>query len=843
MRTLKKALSLVLVLAMVFALAVPGFAADTTKKASDFKDYSKVTNKEAVDVLTAIGVINGNADGTFAPEGNFTRAEAATLITYLTLGKTVADALPTGATQFTDVPATHWAAKYVQYCAQEGIVAGVGNGKFDPDAKLTATQWALMLLGALGYKAANEGIGGTGWEIATTKLAMTAGVATAEDLTATFNRDMAAKMAFKATKATMVEYTGGSTVTVNGVTFTSGATRKNVAQGSYTNIAAIDNAAAANQTLQLMEKVFPKMTATSSPDAIGHDGIKWTYNNKVVGTYATEASKTFVATKAYDGVVDAYKELFDKTSTQSSVTDKVRNGATWGGAIAIGDVIDLYIDNNGVVTKAVNTSYDCKEITDVSTTLTKAQKEAGATAKLKIDGVYYLNTAIEGYDAATYVKGAYVLFVKVGTKIVASEIAKTVTGEVTATKNGQASINGTFYTDAQSTKSDIGTKGTFYLGKADQIVASKAEATISENYAYVYNVTVADKANADGVTSKTVTLYYVTVDGTKASAVAKVKENATSHNLYLDKAGAEGQLVCDSTGSVTKDFVVAFELNSDKQFVQVAAKDNIVASAAKATNGVDKTHPVVDNSKVATDDTKFIFVKQDPTTKVYKTSVVTGYKNVNIANSADMTTVYNAKNQALYTFVAANNGNVTTNANLAVLLSKTATLTKDADKNTIYTYDAVVNGETTTLSFKGSAVSGAYDGMVIAYVMENNYAKIDTSISSGNFSSGVSTKADITAGGSDYFTTSAASYMSTTNAKVYTITVEFKSAADYKTYTGNDIKADGSIDYNKTTANQAGVTTQGVTVSEGASFDAHDWVVYTVSNGAANNVYVVEFVY
>ena len=59
MRTLKKALSLVLVLAMVFALAVPGFAANTTKKASDFKDYSKVTNKEAVDVLTAIGVING----------------------------------------------------------------------------------------------------------------------------------------------------------------------------------------------------------------------------------------------------------------------------------------------------------------------------------------------------------------------------------------------------------------------------------------------------------------------------------------------------------------------------------------------------------------------------------------------------------------------------------------------------------------------------------------------------------------------------------------------------------------------------------------------------------------
>lgn len=264
MRTLKKALSLVLVLAMVFALAVPGFAADTTKKASDFKDYSKVTNKEAVDVLTAIGVINGNADGTFAPEGNFTRAEAATLITYLTLGKTVADALPTGATQFTDVPATHWAAKYVQYCAQEGIVAGVGNGKFDPDAKLTSTQWALMLLGALGYKASNEGIGGTGWEIATTKLAMQAGVATAEELTATFNRDMAAKFALNTLTATEVQYTGGSTVTVNGVTFTNGAVRSNKTWANDKGYNYKGDASAKDETIEFCEEHFPGLKAACS---------------------------------------------------------------------------------------------------------------------------------------------------------------------------------------------------------------------------------------------------------------------------------------------------------------------------------------------------------------------------------------------------------------------------------------------------------------------------------------------------------------------------------------------------------------------------------------------------
>ena len=204
MRTLKKALSLVLVLAMVFALAVPGFAAVT--KGNDYSDYSTVTNKEAVDVLTAIGVIHGNTDGSFGPTGNFTRAQAATMITYMMLGTTVADALSAGATQFNDVPATHWAAKYVQYCANEGIINGYGDGKFGPDDKLTNAQWALMLLGALGYKAQNEQIGGAGWEIKTTSLAMKAGVASAEDMTGTFNRDVAAKMAFNTLICDLVEY-------------------------------------------------------------------------------------------------------------------------------------------------------------------------------------------------------------------------------------------------------------------------------------------------------------------------------------------------------------------------------------------------------------------------------------------------------------------------------------------------------------------------------------------------------------------------------------------------------------------------------------------------------------
>ena len=167
MRTLKKALCLVLVLAMAVSLAVPGFAAVTDSK--DYTDYSTIKNTEAVAVLTKVGVLHGNDDNSFGPEGSFTRAQAATMIAHMILGEN-ATALLGSATGFNDVPATHWASGYIQFAVSQGIINGYGDGRFGPDDTLTATQWALMLLGALGYKATNEGIGGAGWAIATTKL-------------------------------------------------------------------------------------------------------------------------------------------------------------------------------------------------------------------------------------------------------------------------------------------------------------------------------------------------------------------------------------------------------------------------------------------------------------------------------------------------------------------------------------------------------------------------------------------------------------------------------------------------------------------------------------------------
>ena len=52
-----------LALAMALSLMTAAFAAD----ASDYKDYSKVTYKEAVDVMTAAGIFNGGDGNNSTP--------------------------------------------------------------------------------------------------------------------------------------------------------------------------------------------------------------------------------------------------------------------------------------------------------------------------------------------------------------------------------------------------------------------------------------------------------------------------------------------------------------------------------------------------------------------------------------------------------------------------------------------------------------------------------------------------------------------------------------------------------------------------------------------------------
>jgi hypothetical protein len=51
-----------------------------------------------------------------------------------------------GGTGFTDVPATHWAAAWIQQLAAEGITGGCGTGTYCPEASVTRAQMAVFLV-------------------------------------------------------------------------------------------------------------------------------------------------------------------------------------------------------------------------------------------------------------------------------------------------------------------------------------------------------------------------------------------------------------------------------------------------------------------------------------------------------------------------------------------------------------------------------------------------------------------------------------------------------------------------------------------------------------------------
>ena len=168
MKRLKKLLAISLVLIMMMGM-VPfaGASAQALRVETiyDFVDADDIYHWEAVAVLTATRILRGDeGQNRFRPNDTLTRAEAAAIISRVNLAAHVADMLPAAPTGFSDVPATHWAARYVAFAVEQGIIVGHPDGTFRPDDNVTGTQFAAMLLRSLGYGALGE-FEGPAWEL------------------------------------------------------------------------------------------------------------------------------------------------------------------------------------------------------------------------------------------------------------------------------------------------------------------------------------------------------------------------------------------------------------------------------------------------------------------------------------------------------------------------------------------------------------------------------------------------------------------------------------------------------------------------------------------------------
>ena len=151
---MKKIVSVLLVLALVFTLSPSVFAADDA-------------DGEAAEFLHAMGLFQGKGtdpDGTpvYALEDPSTRSEAITMLVRL-LGKEDEALSSHWDMAFTDVEA--WAMPYVSFAYANGLTAGTGATTFDGGSLITAAQYLTLILRALGYDSSTDFNWESAWEL------------------------------------------------------------------------------------------------------------------------------------------------------------------------------------------------------------------------------------------------------------------------------------------------------------------------------------------------------------------------------------------------------------------------------------------------------------------------------------------------------------------------------------------------------------------------------------------------------------------------------------------------------------------------------------------------------
>ncbi|CAM3929296.1 N-acetylmuramoyl-L-alanine amidase [Alkalicoccus chagannorensis] len=98
------------------------------------------TGEEEVEVLAERDIVSGYEDGSFLPDHDVTRAEAATMI-----GRSLGMDESAGDAPFTDVPEDHFAEGYIAAAAAADIINGYDDGTFQPDETLSRGEMAAIL--------------------------------------------------------------------------------------------------------------------------------------------------------------------------------------------------------------------------------------------------------------------------------------------------------------------------------------------------------------------------------------------------------------------------------------------------------------------------------------------------------------------------------------------------------------------------------------------------------------------------------------------------------------------------------------------------------------------------
>ena len=110
-------------------------------------------NYAHINTLVELGIINGYSDSTFRPNNTLTRAQAAIMI-----ARAIGLSTEGVSSNFSDVPSTHAAYKFISAAQNAGIINGYSDGTFRPNASITRAQIAIMVQRAFQVQASGTTI-------------------------------------------------------------------------------------------------------------------------------------------------------------------------------------------------------------------------------------------------------------------------------------------------------------------------------------------------------------------------------------------------------------------------------------------------------------------------------------------------------------------------------------------------------------------------------------------------------------------------------------------------------------------------------------------------------------
>lgn len=598
---MKKVLSIVLSIAMVVCLAPTMAFAATTNAAQSNAAYSDIEGtacEGAVNVLSALKVVDGFTDGTYKPEQTVTRAQMAKLIV-TALG--VADYATAKTSKFVDMGAATWAIPYVEYAANLNIVNGVGNGKFNPNGLVTYEQAATMIVRALGYTNQCKEMNGT-WPAVYIQKAMALNIF--EDVVNGgangANRGDVAIMLYNALDIAQV-YADGDGATqaksgnndttyngkgIKGVTMM-GTLNKNgkSAYGTITSTQ-VDNA---KLNIRSYLGAAGKYTADKNGDILALGDIKSTF---ITGDIKSD-KKLDVNGTSYTINDDALAKLNEtggsvSVSTASGV--KIVNGSTTDEAISTADIKAMGADNNTTVTLAAEVSgktikhiysvatwkeNQADKVSDADLTQITKNKRLLSVDFSKDDdnNIDETSFVLNGVSKLSDIKADNVVYVyqNADNKISRVDVGtKVVTGEVSKIRDNKATIDGTEYKLAKTknavanlSKIEAGDKVTLYLDYAGKIFDYDLDESTSGDYAIL--VSANDTVPSKDATASDAKVQLFTADG-----------NATVYNVngkkYVDNgtktttwsAVTSAAVVTSSVTDLAKFRIVKYSLSDNK---------------------------------------------------------------------------------------------------------------------------------------------------------------------------------------------------------------------------------------------------------------------------------------